>query len=166
MRNNIVFKFLAIALAALALLSSVASAGGIVALTAAGLYDKTTDQVRQEFINGLGQSMAHDISLRYSSSELGGCTESLLNRYYGGSGYSHSFQSDGYGYALKNADGETLESGGSLTEDSEEAFSTYTFPVTGQYLYMLTNTPVQTPQTGESELREEPLRTHLSGNVL
>ena len=37
MRNNIVFKFLAIALAALALLSSVASAGGIVALTAAGL---------------------------------------------------------------------------------------------------------------------------------
>ena len=40
MRNNIVFKFLAIALAALALLSSVASAGGIVALTAAGLYDK------------------------------------------------------------------------------------------------------------------------------
>ena len=77
MRNNIVFKFLAIALAALALLSSVASAGGIVALTAAGLYDRTVDQVRQDQINSTGEAMAHTLALQYASTTLGGCPESL-----------------------------------------------------------------------------------------
>ena len=157
MRNNIVFKFLAIALAALALLSSVASAGGIVALTAAGLYDRTVDQVRQDQINSTGEAMAHTLALQYASTILGGCPESLVNQRYPYSGFSHNFKSDGYGYTLKDADGNVLDSSGLLTADSGGDVSTYTFPVTGQYLYLLSTSMEQTPEAGESELLEEPL---------
>ena len=157
MRNSIVFKFLAIALAALALLSSVASAGGIVALTAAGLYDRTVDQVRQDQINSTGEAMAHTLALQYASTIWGGCPESLVNQRYGSGGYSHNFKSDGYGYVLKDADGNVLDSSGPLTADSGGDVSTYTFPVTGQYLYLLSTSMEQAPEAGESELLEEPL---------
>ena len=157
MKNHIAFKFLAIALCALALLSSVASGASIVALTAAGLYDKTVNQVREESINTIGKGMAHDVALYYASMELGGCPESVLYRRYGSSAYEFNFLSEGYGYTLKDGDGNALETGGYLTPDSKESFSTYTFPVTGQYLYLVSSAPEVVPEATESELLEEPL---------
>ena len=158
MKNHIAFKFLAIALCALALLSSVASGAGIVALTAAGLYDKTVNQVREESIKSIGKGMAHDVALHYASMELGGCPESVLYRRYGSSAYEFNFLSEGYGYTLKDGEGNTLETGGYLTPDSKESFSTYTFPVTGQYLYLVSSAPEVVPEATESELLEEPRR--------
>ncbi len=157
MKNHIVFKFLAIALCALALLSSVVSGVGIAGLTAAGLYDKTVAQVREDAISAIGKNMAHDVALYYASTELGSCPEGALYRRYGNVSYYANFRSDGYGYTLKDAEGNTLETGGYLTPDSQESFSTYTFPVTGQYLYMVSLAPEQVPEAAESELLAEPL---------
>ena len=55
MKNHIAFKFLAILLCALALFGSVASTGAIVALTGAGLYDKTVQQVRDAEVKSWGR---------------------------------------------------------------------------------------------------------------
>ena len=87
MKNHIVFKFLAIALCALALLSSVVSGVGIAGLTAAGLYDKTVAQVREDAISAIGKNMAHDVALYYASTELGSCPEGALYRRYGNVSY-------------------------------------------------------------------------------
>ena len=45
MRNHIVFKFLAIALCAAALLSAVAGGVGIFVMTESGLYEKNVDEL-------------------------------------------------------------------------------------------------------------------------
>ena len=50
MRYNIAFKFLAVALCALMLLTAAASGLGIVALMEQGLFDKTAAELREENI--------------------------------------------------------------------------------------------------------------------
>ena len=151
MKNHIAFKFLAILLCALALFGSVASTGAIVALTGAGLYDKTVQQVRDAEVKSWGRDLTSGVAMYYSSIELGGCPEALVAEHvHGGGGYYSGFDWEKAGYALKDAEGNVLETGGTLTESDGGAV--YTFPVSGQYLYLVSTEP-------KAELFEVPTQS-------
>lgn len=137
MKNHIAFKFLAILLCTLALFGSVASTGAIVALTGSGLYDKTVQQVRESEIKIWGENLATGVAMHYSSVELGGCPEALVEEHVRGGAWSYYsiFNWEKAGYALKDAEGNVLETGGNLTQ--EDGGAVYTFPVSGQYLHLV-----------------------------
>ena len=151
MKNHIAFKFLAVLLCTLALFGSVASTGAIMALTGAGLYDKTVQQVRDAEVKSWGRDLTSGVSMYYSSIELGGCPEALVAEHvHSGSWYYSGFNWEKAGYALKDAEGNVLETGGTLTESDGGAV--YTFPVSGQYLYLVSTEP-------KAELFEVPTQS-------
>ena len=163
MKYNIAFKFLAVLLCAACLLGAVGSVAGVLVLTEGGLYDKTVAQVREETIRSRAETMAQETAMYYSSKNLGGCPENLLDDYIADSGghvygwYRYGFDWDHFGYALKDAEGNVLESGGGLSAGGGTA--TYSFPVTGKYLYLVSanpkNIPASTPSTAASGSGEE-----------
>ena len=147
MKNHIAIKFIAVFLCALSLLGAVGSAGSIFALTEMDLYDKTVEQVYEEEVRREGESLAYDVSMRYASKVLGGCPEPMLAQMYhygeyidgqvyrlDDDWYQGNFQDFYFGYALKDAEGNVLDSR-KITYD--ENVSTYTFQVTGQYMYLV-----------------------------
>lgn len=149
MRYNIAFKFLAVALCALMLLTAAASGLGIVALMEQGLFDKTAAELREENIRSTGRSFAMQTASHYADSQLGGWPEELeepdwqygWGSRYGGWFYG-AFDLDASAYALKDAKGNVLE------QDGAEHFSnasTYVFPVSGSYKYVLSVEPKQEP---------------------
>ena len=163
MKYNIAFKFLAVLLCAACLLGAVGSVAGVLVLTEGGLYDKTVAQVREETIRSRAETMAQETAMYYSSKNLGGCPENLLDDYIADSGghvygwYRYGFDWDHFGYALKDAEGNVLESGGGLSAGGGTA--TYSFPVSGKYLYLVSanpkNMPASTPSTAASGSGEE-----------
>ena len=149
MRYNIAFKFLAVALCALMLLTAAASGLGIVALMEQGLFDKTAAELREENIRSTGRSFAMQTASHYADSQLGGWPEELeepdwqygWGSRYGGWFYG-AFDLDASAYALKDAEGNVLE------QDGAEHFSnasTYVFPGSGSYKCVLSVEPKQEP---------------------
>ena len=140
MKNHIVFKFLAILLCTLALFGCVASTGAIVALTGAGLYDKTVQQVRDAEVKSWGRDLTSGVAMYYSSVELGGCPRPLVREHVNDGGWYYAgFNWEKAGYALKDAEGNILDSNGALTE--ADGAQVYTFPVSGQYLHLVSTEP-------------------------
>ena len=155
MRYNIAFKFLAVALCALMLLTAAASGFGIVALMEQGLFDKTVAQLREESIRSDGQYLAMQTASHYADSQLGGWPAELEEpdwQYGWGSRYGSWFYGDfdpeTSGYVLRDGEGNILEQAGA--ERLSNA-SMYTFPVSGSYKYVLSVEPKQEP---ELELEE------------
>ena len=132
MKNHIAFKFIAVLLCAASLLGAVGCGLGVFALTEMDLYDKTVDQVYEERIQSEGRSLAHDTAMFYASHDLGGCPLPLVqDRYgHGGSGFHYFY----HGYTLKDAEGNVLMS---QELPSGGAYTTYTFPVSGQYMHLV-----------------------------
>ena len=166
MKHNIVFKFIAVILCAASLLGAVACAFPVFALTENGLYDRTVGQARQEDLRRTGLEVAQEAAQLYSAQKLGGCSPELLEAYYGVTTYyiesgKVRFLNDRHaGYTLMDAEGNVLETGGSLTAD--QSSYTMTLPVTGKYLYMVSSAPkdaapVPTIQaTGTDKINEIP----------
>ena len=143
MRNSIVFKFIAVVLCAASLLGAVGSAAGIIALTQGDLYNKTVDQVREDAIHLHGSEFAHEVALHYASTVLGGIPEGVWEREYGVYRWPDGFfNMNSYGYALVAEDGTVLESAN--TTGLVDA-ATYTFPVTGQYMHLVSAEPAEQP---------------------
>ncbi|MDD5863059.1 MAG: histidine kinase dimerization/phospho-acceptor domain-containing protein [Firmicutes bacterium] len=149
MRYNIAFKFLAVALCALMLLTAAASGLGIVALMEQGLFDKTVAELREEEIQSHGQYFAIQTATHYAESQLGGWPAELEepdwqygwgNRW--GGWFYGSFDPEASGYVLKDAEDNVLERDGA--ERLSNA-STYSFPVSGSYRYVLSVEPKQEP---------------------
>ena len=110
MKNHIAFKFLAVLLASLFLLSAAVSAAGIIALAALDLDPgQTVEQRFEEEMEHRWSSSADDIARRYASLTLGNAPERLVDNWYG-RWYNNypGFQ----GYRLEDADGNLLESEG------------------------------------------------------
>ena len=149
MKYNIAFKFLAVLLCAACLLGAVGSAAGILVLTEGELYDKTVPQVREEVIRSRAEALARDTAMYYCSQTLGGCPEELLDDYIADNGgyvygwYNFGFQREHFGYALKDAEGNVLTSGGTLT--GESGGEMLTFPISGKYLYLVSASPKNAP---------------------
>ena len=113
MKHSIVVKFIAIALCALFLLTSIASGFGILVFTTTELYEKTVDEVFNEEITFLAETYAYQIAFEYASTELGGCPEGIVDVYHGY--FKHGY----FGYNLKDKDGNILTSI-SLPEHEDE----------------------------------------------
>lgn len=145
MKYHITFKFLAVLLCAACLLGAVGSVAGVLVLTEGGLYDKTVPQVREEVIRSRAEALVRDTAMYYCSQTLGGCPEELLDDYNADNGgyvygwYNFGFQREHFGYALKDGSGNVLESGGGLSAGGGTA--TYSFPVSGKYLYLVSANP-------------------------
>lgn len=147
MKHHIALKFLAVLLCAASLLGAVGSALGILALTELDLYNKTVDQVIEEQIRSDGTALANQLALRYASRTLGGCPEELIENYT----YWFNTRFGSYGYSILDEEGTVLE-GQAL--DATEGYQTYTFPVSGQYMYLVSVTPESEkyPQTETIDL--------------
>lgn len=109
MKNHIVFKFLAIALAAMALLTAVGSAGGIIGLTSMGLYEKDVDTLREEQSESQRREFAVNQIHRYASENLGNLPSQYLESVFGNQWYYCPFEYGTYYYSILSDRGEIVE---------------------------------------------------------
>ena len=147
MKNHIVIKFLAVLLCTVSLLGAVGGAAGIFALTETDLYNKTVDQLYAERIQSEGQTLAYNTAMFYASRDLGGCPLSLVQELYD---HANGLHPSYYGYALKDAEGNVL-----MNQElpSGDAYSVYTFDVTGQYMYLV-DTVTLSEQAAQTTARQ------------
>ena len=149
MKYNIVFKFIAVLLCAATLLGAIGSGVGIFALTEMGLYDKTVDQVYRERVESQGRSFADELAMEFTSKNLGGFTDSMMESVTGMvTGYfRHDFEPGYFGYALKDYEGNVLDS---QELSYPEGAVTYTFDISGQYMYLVEVVPQEQPAAAEA----------------
>lgn len=127
MKNHIAFKFLAVLLASLFLLSAAVSAAGIIALTAMDLDPgQTVEQRFEEEMEHRWYSSADNIAQRYASLNLGHTPERLVDNWFGRWYNNYSVI---LGYRLEDADGNLLES-----EGTPEDGTAYTYTVVTAYM--------------------------------
>ena len=140
MKNNIVFKFLAIFLCAASLLGIIGGTAGALVLVEGNLYNQTVDQMLDENLLDTATMFADQTALNYASRELGGCPADMTDQRY-------SVMPDcDYGYVILDAEGNELES---LNPNLKEIAQVYSLPVTGQYMHL-----VSTETESEAKARE------------
>ena len=139
MRNNIIFKFIAVLLCAAALLGTVGSAAGILVLTEGDLYNRSVEEMREDELQIHGQMFAQEAALHYASTVLGGIPEEVWEDQYGSFAWpTYFFRINRYGYVLKAEDGTVLESANVADLENPRVL---TFPVTGQYMHLVSAEP-------------------------
>lgn len=110
MKNHLVFKFIAVALCALALLAAVSGSAVLVTLAAMGISeDYTVDDAHEARSAGAYNWAAVSIVKRYASRTLGGCPESLINGYFGPRTFGSRFRENRVFYTIADEDGKLLE---------------------------------------------------------
>ena len=155
MRNCIFFKLLAVLLCAASLLGIVGGTAGILTLVENDLYNKTVPEVKSQKLEEHAALFASQAAYRYADQVLGGCPEDIAR-----SGYNDilAWNYTSYGYSILDADGNVLES---LNPELKSGSKTFTIPVTGQYMHLVS---LQT----ESQKMEEAARKRLNayGDVM
>ena len=139
MKNHIAFKVIAVVLCAASLLGAIGSGRGIIVMTETGLYDKTVDEVYQERLQSEGNNFAQNTAELYASLNLGSCPEQMVSGHYGY--WDNYFNYGYYGYTLKDAGGNELDSLHIAGMENWQDAVTYEFPVSGEYMYVLSTTP-------------------------
>lgn len=147
MRNHIVFKFLAVALAALMLTCAALSGVGLLLLSVIS-GDAPPAEVLQEEYQSSASHAAANYASNYASRALGNCPEDLAEFWYP---RAENF-SLGYvrNYTIADEGGNILEG---VLPDRAEFLVTYQETVSGKYLEILENVPVTT-QTDTYEYYE------------
>ncbi len=140
MKNSIVIKFIAIFLCAAALLGAVGSGLGIGALSARGLYDRSLEEVYDDRMEDLAISFANEAAIRYASTALGGCSTQLVDDYYGTRWFYSYFDWGSVGYAIRDAEGNTVYE--ERLED-QKAVRSYQFVTPVQYMKLLSQMPLE-----------------------
>lgn len=105
MKYHISLKFIAVALASLCLLSSLASGIGILALAANDLYENSLEDLHEADMAQQRQELAVNLVHRYASLELAGLPEAYLNSYHGTYWMYEPFQYGHYFYVIRNERG-------------------------------------------------------------
>ena len=147
MKNHIAFKFLAVLLASLFLLSAAVSAAGIIALAALDLDPgQTVEQRFEEEMEHRWSSSADDIARRYASLTLGNAPEQLVDNWFG---RWYSNYSGIQGYRLEDADGNLLES-----EGTPEDGTACTYTVVTEYMQVTGAGPEDSTEAPEETLPE------------
>ena len=157
MKNHIAFKFLAVLLASLFLLSAAVSAAGIIALAALDLDPgQTVEQRFEEEMEHRWSSSADDIARRYASLTLGNAPERLVDNWYGR--WYNNYPGI-QGYRLEDADGNLLESEGTPEDGTACTYTVVTesMQVTGAGPEDSTEAPEETlPETSpDGQVRTE-----------
>ena len=147
MKNHIAFKFLAVLLASLFLLSAAVSAAGIIALAALDLDSgQTVEQRFEEEMEHRWSSSADDIARRYASLTLGNAPERLVDNWYGR--WYNNYPGI-QGYRLEDADGNLLES-----EGTPEDGTACTYTVVTEYMQVTGAGPEDSTEAPEETLPE------------
>ena len=147
MKNHIAFKFLAVLLASLFLLSAAVSAAGIIALAALDLDPgQTVEQRFEEELEHRWSSSADDIARRYASLTLGNAPERLVDNWYGR--WYNNYPGI-QGYRLEDADGNLLES-----EGTPEDGTACTYTVVTEYMQVTGAGPEDSTEAPEETLPE------------
>jgi len=159
MKNNIVFKFIAILLCAASLMGAVGASAGVVVLMEGDLYNKAVEQVKQERIQQNTESYANVLALMYAGKELGGCPEDMLTVLYdNGSWFARSYPS--YGYRILDAEGTVLSS---YQEELKGSAQEFTLGINGQYMHLV-NLESET-QIQARKSREEMASKAAAGSI-
>ena len=138
MKYHIGVKFLAIFLCAACLLGAVGSAAGMIVLSELDLYNNTVDELLEKQLQGSAQNFARSAALYYASTELGGCPEEMVSEYYVNQWYYRDAE---YGYAIRDAEGNMVAGSNTEIPESGKSYKRLSFPVTGQYMYLVSQTP-------------------------
>ena len=134
MKNNLVFKFIAILLCAASLLGAVGGISGVIALTSGDLYNRTAGELEAERTRLFAESYARALAMQYAGTELGGCPEEAVNAIQNiGSGFQHVYST--FGYRILDAEGTVLSTYREELKDT--APDVLTFPVSGQYTHLI-----------------------------
>ena len=135
MKNHIVIKSIAIALCALFLLGAVGGITGIFCLSEMDLYNKSVDEYRSQQALDNARNYASYAAMSYSSKILGGCPDDMFRAYYGDVDW---FARDypNHAYTITDAEGRVLSSY-NMDAAENQGWLSYTFPVSGNYLYLV-----------------------------
>lgn len=155
MKNHAIFKFLAIALCALALLTAVTGGLGLVCVAALELKENGSVQsLYEKEIRSRLEMVGQNIIQRYASEKLGLCPERLLDAMTMEAEdllRSQNFRPEEVGYALLDEGGRTLAS----TPNPKEVHQTYEISGLSAEYYTLVAGPVAVESR---EAAEEALR--------
>lgn len=139
MRNHIVFKFLAVALAALMLTCAVLSGVGLLLLSVIS-GDAPPAEVLQEEFQSSASHAASNFASNYASRALGNCPDDLAELYYPrGTNFSLGYVRN---YTIADETGNILEG---VLPDRTESLVTYRETFSGDYLEILEDAPI-TPE--------------------
>ena len=155
MKYHIGVKFAAILLCAACLLGAVGSAAGMIVLSELDLYNNTVDEYLEKDIRSSAQSFAREAALHYASVELGGCPEKLASNHYRNQWYYRGAE---YGYAILDADGNVVAGSNTDIPQSGRSYLSYSVPVTGQYMHLVSKAPRQ-----ETDVEPEEPASPLTG---
>ena len=159
MRNHIIFKFLAIALCAAALLSAVAGGMGIFVMTESGLYEKNVDELYHEQLESYALNYAVNRWEMYASRELGGASEELAESFYQNWYRYNIFRPDRVGFTVRDGEGNAVLEA-PLPEGVTAKYS-YEFAADYSFLKVLSEEPyVEAPPT-EATMPPEVHTTHM-----
>ena len=162
MRNHIIFKFLAVALCAAALLSAVAGGVGIFVMTESGLYEKNVKNVDELYHEQLeSYALNYGISRweMYASQELGGASEELAKSFYRNWYRYNTFRPDRVGFTVRDGEGNAvLEE--PLSEGVDVKYS-YEFPADYPFLKVLSEVPYVEEMPTEATMPPEVHTTHI-----
>lgn len=147
LKNHIAFKFIALLLAAVCLLSLVASAACIIALGSAGLYERTVYDLQEEQTQSIRRDFSVNLVHRYASLSLGKLPEAYLDQYYGNDWYYNTFTYGTFFYEIRNELGEVVES---TLSDAPSGTSDYTITVTDLRYRRIIHEIVDDPTTADS----------------
>ncbi len=135
MKNHIAIKFIAIILCALCLLGAAGGAACIIGLSEMDLYNKTVDEYRAQLARDNARNYASEVALSYSSKILGGCSEDMVRAYYGDADwFIRNYPNNAY--TITDAEGKVLSSY-NMDAAENSGWLSYTFPVSGNYMYLV-----------------------------
>ena len=159
MKNHIVFKFLAIALCALALTTALTGGLGILCLAAVNVSEDNTVQsmYQQEIANRLEQ-LTDNIVSRYASETLGKCPNRLVNSRYLENGQLISnwgFRENEVSYELIDSRGKILTS----TPLPAGAVQEYRFSAISEYYTVVAGPSFAESQEAATEILKETMGT-------
>ena len=153
MKSHGVFKFIAIGLCALCLLSACGGLAGIICLSEGDLYNKTVDECLAQRTNDYAAGYANQVALEYAGKILGGCPSEMLraqaDEMYGSPDWFYRLYPD-YGYEILDAEGRVVSSYNLENAKANPSSVCYSYPETGKYMHFV-------GLAGQTELEEERL---------
>ena len=155
MKHHVAVKFIAIVLAALALLGALSSAAGILVLMGFDLYNESVDELYEQQTASERRAFAVNLAHRYASLNLGHCPEEYLYAYYGSDWLYDTFRQGYFFYTIKDETGALVES--TLEGDLTNA-TRYTIHVTDiRYRVVVDEEQIPAEEIPEEELPAEEI---------
>ena len=158
MKNNILFKFIAVLLCAASLMGAVGGVLGVVLLSSEGLYDVTVEEMVDAQISQDSADLANWLVKNYAGTELGGASEAMVSAHYGNHWFTSKYDPAHYGYTILDAEGNELLSRNPELRGSNGLYMAEQFPVTGKYIHV-----VSEESEDDRQLRQESERAAILG---